>query len=434
MNKNDYLDYESISVYNKTTLPNGVRIITEEIPYFQSVSLGIWVRSGSRFEPPQLNGICHFIEHMLFKGTDSRSAITIAKEIDAVGGALNAFTSKEFTSFYCHVLNENLVLAADLLTDIFLNSSFPEDEIEREKLVICREICQIEDNAEDLAHELLGIRFWRNDPLGQPILGEVHTVEALNRERLLAFKAENYVPGEIVVSAAGRLKHDEFVQLIAHRMGSIPASDFHPRVEKARTDPSVHVINRDMEQVHLCVALEGPGALDPDRHAAYLMNTALGGGMSSRLFQEVREKRGLAYNVYSFLSTFSDTGIIGVYAGCDPERTEELMKVVATETLGLADSLTDEDLSCARSQMRGNVILAMESTEARMSRLAKNEFHFGRHVSPVEILAGFDRVTKAHLVEATRRFIAPEKLTVVAVGPLDEYENFAPLFAGKEVC
>ncbi len=431
MNKNDYLDYESISVYNKTTLPNGVRIITEEIPYFQSVSLGIWVRSGSRFEPPQLNGICHFIEHMLFKGTDSRSAITIAKEIDAVGGALNAFTSKEFTSFYCHVLNENLELAADLLTDIFLNSSFPEDEIEREKLVICREICQVEDNAEDLAHELLGTRFWRNDPLGQPILGEVHTVEALNREGLLAFKAENYVPGEIVVSAAGRLKHDEFVRLIGDRMGSIPASDFHPTVEKARTNPSVNVINRDMEQVHLCVALEGPGALDPNRHAAYLMNTALGGGMSSRLFQEVREKRGLAYNVYSFLSTFTDTGIIGVYAGCDPERTEELMEVVATETLGLADSLTDEDLACARSQMRGSVILALESTEARMSRLAKNEFHFGRHVTPGEILAGFERVSKADLVDATRRFISPDKLTVVAVGPLEEDTDFAPLFAGN---
>ncbi|MGO9570130.1 MAG: M16 family metallopeptidase [Desulfomonilaceae bacterium] len=420
--------YGDLNTYRKTTLDNGLRVVTEAMPYLQSVSLGIWVRSGSRFEQPAVNGICHFIEHMLFKGTERRSAFTIAKEIDSVGGVLNAFTSKELTSFYCRILSENLELAMDLLSDIFLNASFPEEEIEREKQVICQEIHQMEDNPEDLVHEILGIRFWRDDPLGQPILGTLTNIAKLDRDTLVGFKRNNYTPEETIVCAAGNIEHNRFVDLVEKQMSGFPRGSAQARTTAPRTDSSANVVERDLEQVHVCLAAVGPSAVDESRHAAYILNTILGGGMSSKLFQEVREKRGLAYSVYSYLSSFSDTGIFGIYAGCDPERLEELMHTMGKETLELSKSITEEDIVTAKSQIKGNIILAMESTDSRMNRLAKGEYYFGRQISLDEIITSMENVTASDLQATGEQVINSDRFTIVALGPVSPDTDLFNLF------
>ncbi len=420
--------YGDFNTYRKTTLDNGVRIVTEEIPYLQSVSLGIWVRSGSRFEQPSLNGICHFIEHMLFKGTERRSAFTIAKEIDSVGGVLNAFTSKEMTAFYCRILSENLELAMDLLSDIFLNPSFPEDEIEREKQVICQEIHQMEDNPEDLVHEILGIRFWHDDPLGQPILGTLTNIDKLDRDTLVGFKRNCYTPEETVVCAAGNIEHDRFVDLVEKQMRGFPRGSTQATPSAPKSDASATVVERDLEQVHVCVASAAPSAVDERRHAAYILNTILGGGMSSKLFQEVREKRGLAYSVYSYLSSFSDTGIFGIYAGCDPERLEELMQIMGKETLELSKTVTEEEIVSAKSQIKGNIILAMESTDSRMNRLAKSEYYFGRLIPLDEIISSLENVTPSDLHKTAEQLINPDRFTIVALGPVPTDTDLFKLF------
>ena len=412
--------YADPSAYHKTTLENGVTIVTEALPHMQSVSLGVWVRSGSRFEVPALNGICHFIEHMVFKGTERRSAVTIAKEIDSVGGALNAFTSKELTAFYCRVLNENVELASDLLTDIFLNPSFPEDEIEREKQVICQEIAQLEDSPEDLVHEILGTRFWRDDPLGQPILGTIPNIVGMDRDTMVAFKQEHYTARDTLVCAAGNLEHDRFVDLMQTGLGRLLNGTPRKRWEPAKCESSAHVVESDLEQVHVCLAVEGPSGVDETRHAAYLLNAMLGGGWSSRLFQEVREKRGLAYTVYSFLSSFSDTGMFGIYAGCEPARLEELLTTIGRETFQLASNMTEEDLRTAKSHVKGNLILAMESTDARMNRLAKGEHYFGRYVSLDEIIDALEVVTLRDLTGLADQMLNQGKYSIVALGPIAE--------------
>lgn len=410
--------YQEHTTYKKTVLSNGVRIITEEIPYVQSVSLGIWVRSGSRYEQPEVNGICHFIEHMLFKGTDKRSAFDIAKEIDSVGGVLNAFTSKELTSFYCRVLHENLDLSVDLLSDIYLNSVFPEDEIEREKQVVCQEIHQLEDSPEDLVHEILGVRFWKDDPLGRPILGTLPSVAGLDRKIMMDFKREYYTPGETVVCAAGKVEHDRFVDLMGKQMDALPKSDFRPSHIRAVCEPGAHIENRDLEQVHLCIGMEGPSATADSRHAAYIINTILGGGMSSRLFQEIREKRGLAYSVYSYLSSFSDTGIFGLYAGFDPDCLDEVLDIMGRETGNLHRTITEEEAATAKNQIKGNIILAMESTDSRMNRLAKSEFYFDRQVELNEIIELLENVSIEELRATARHMIDAGNFTVVALGPV----------------
>lgn len=406
--------------YQKATLENGIRVVTESLPHVFSVSMGIWIRAGSRFEDASRNGISHFIEHMLFKGTARRSAYSIAREVDSVGGVLNAFTSKEMTSIYCKVTDENLELAADLLADIFLNASFPEDEIEREKQVVCQEILQLEDCPEELIHETLGMRFWLDDPLGWPIMGTIPTVVALDRETVTAFKRESYSPRVTFVAAAGRLEHERFVELMQRYMvGLSPALPVQDPVPP-NVSRSTYLMQRDLEQVHVCIGVPGPTAVEERRHAAYLLNTILGGGMSSRLFQEIREKRGLAYSVYSFLSSFSDAGVLGIYAACEPSRLQELLTVLRGEVDSLARSLTEEDVRVAKSQLRGHVMLSLESSDARMNRLAKGEFYFGRYVSIDEVIQGFERVTIDQLKAEASALFDSCPFTVVALGPVGD--------------
>ncbi len=386
----------------------------------ESVSIGVWVRTGSRHEPAALNGISHFIEHMLFKGTQRRSAYDIALEMDAVGGALNAFTSKEFTSYYCKVLRENMDLAIDLLTDLFLNPSFPIEEIEREKLVVCQEINQVLDNPEELAHEELGMRFWKNDPLGRPILGEISTVLDFTREDILDFKASNYGPERTVIAAAGKVDHHELVDSIHELMGSIEAKENNHRPGVAANEITSHVITKDLEQLHVCIGGEGPSAVDDRRYSAFILNSVLGGGMSSRLFQEIREKRGLAYSVYSFMSSYSDTGMFGVYLGIDPKTMNEALSLFQDQALNLAETLTQEEINLAKNQIKGNMLLSLENTESRMSRLAKSEHYFGKMRTAAEIIQAINDVTREQVVQLAQSTLAPEQFACVAVGPIDE--------------
>jgi predicted Zn-dependent peptidase len=420
--------YDDARTMRKTILDNGLRIITEELPFLQSVAMGVWVRSGSRIETPAVNGISHFIEHMVFKGTHRRSAITIAQEIDAVGGALNAFTSKELTAFYCRVLGENVDLASDLLSDIFLDPSFPEDEIWREKQVVVQEIHQLEDSPEDLVHEIMGVRFWHNDPLGQPILGSIANVENLDRETVLQYKNRHYTAPDTVVCAAGNLDHDRLVAVFEKGLGGLPGGTPTVWTPAAPSESSAHVVESDLEQVHVCIGVDGPSKVDKRRHAGYLLNTILGGGWSSRLSQEIREKRGLAYMVYSFISSFSDTGMFGIHAGCDPGRLEELLEVAGRETFALAASMTEQEISTAKSHIRGNLILAMESSDARMNRLAKDEFYFGRHVSLDETLAALDAVTASDLAALAEEMLNQGRFSLVALGPVPSDTDLFGLF------
>jgi predicted Zn-dependent peptidase len=414
--------------YRKTILPNGVRVVSEVNDHIQSVSLGIWVRAGSRYEPRHLNGICHFIEHMLFKGTPTRDALSIAKEIDSVGGILNAFTSKEFTAFYAKVLKEDLELAVDLLADIFLNSIFPEEEIIREKQVICQEIHQLEDNPEELVHEIWGMNFWRAHALGQPILGTIPNIVAIDRDTLLSYKSENYLPSEIIVAAVGNLDHDRVIDLITERMGDLPSKKGGILTDEPIGGSCVYVEPKDLEQVHVCLGTNAPSAVASNRYAAYILNTLLGGGMSSRLFQEIREKRGLAYNVYSFLSSLSDSGMLGIYAGCDPERLEELVHTIGRVTMGIADTLTQEEMDMAKNQIKGNLILNLESSDAQMNRLAKEEYYFGRHITLGEILDSLHKVSLPELCHECEALLNNGEFTIVALGPVEADLNLQTLF------
>jgi predicted Zn-dependent peptidase len=328
------------------------------------------------------------------------------------------------------VLSENTKLAVDLLTDKFLNASFPEDEIEREKQVVCQEIHQLEDCPEDLVHELLGIRFWRDDPLGQPILGTIPNIVKLDRNTLMEFKRDYYTPDETLICAAGKLDHESFVELVEQKMQKFARAKANVHRIQPKSESSPHVEERDLEQVHVCIGMEGPSAVDPRRHAGYILNAILGGGMSSRLFQEVREKKGLAYAVYSFLSSFSDTGIFGIYAGCDPDRLEELLNIIGKETLDLSRSITEEDVATAKSQIKGNIILAMESSDSRMNRLAKGEYYFGRHVGVNEIIECMEAVTIQDLRETADWMIAEGRYTIIAVGPVNKNADLFGYFKG----
>ena len=324
-------------MFSKTVLDNGIRIVSHEMPEHRSVSLGIWVENGSRHESETENGLSHFIEHLLFKGTARRSAAQIAEEMDAVGGVLNAFTSKEHTCYYAKVLDENLPLAIDLLTDIFLHSSFEAEEIERERSVILQEISQAEDTPDDYVHDLFNLDFFKDHPIGRPICGREQTVNGFSREDILGFFKSRYQPRRVIVSAAGNFRHSALVDEIGARLGVVHDSGNPDQALSANGESAPEMGSgifphaKSLEQVHLCLGVAGISQAHPKRYIAYVLNTLLGGGMSSRLFQEIREKRGKAYSVYSFSSSYKDVGYFGVYAGTSLASTEEVVELIVKE-------------------------------------------------------------------------------------------------------
>jgi len=410
----------------KTVLDNGVRILTEEMADSHSVSLGIWVENGSRHEPRHQGGISHFIEHLFFKGTERRSAAQIAEEMDSVGGVLNAFTGKEYTCYYAKVLDENLPLAVDLLTDIFLHSVFNREEIERERSVILQEISQAEDTPDDYVHELFSLDYFRDHPLGRPICGDTATVANLHREDFIKFVRDRYLPGRVIVAAAGHVAHEDLVKEMDRGLGALQAANgkgqAEPGAEMApQLQSGIFRHAKPLEQVHLCLGVAGIHQSHPLRYAAYILNAILGGGMSSRLFQEIREKRGRAYSVYSFLAAYKDVGYLGIYAGTSLEWVEEVVDLILKEMRKLAaGEIRQEELERTKGQMVGNMILGLETSDSWMSHIAKNEIYFGRAISLEDISEGVRSVSRDDIVELAGGILRPGGVALTLLGDVDK--------------
>ena len=406
--------------YQKTVLENGIKVITEEIPYLKSVSIGVWVVAGSRDENPAENGISHFIEHLLFKGTERRTAFDIAKEIDSVGGTLNAFTGREYTCFYAKVIDKNLPLAIDLLSDIFLHSLIDPKDVEKERMVILQEIKMVEDTPDDYIHDLFNRVCWGDHSLGFPIFGTTELVQSFKRDQIYQYFKEVYQPNRIVVCAAGNLRHQEVVDRIGETFGQIPKSDR----EKERLRPcsvcTTSIWKRDLEQVHFCLGTKGLQYNHSLRFGSYILNTILGGGMSSRLFQEIRENRGLAYSVYSYLPAYIDSGLVVVYAGTSESSFQQVIELIVKEFRRLkAEPLRGEELETAKEQLKGNLLLSLESSDNLMTRLAKNEIYFGFYLPTEKILKGLDEVKEEEVRSLACDFFNEQSFCLTVLGPVD---------------
>jgi predicted Zn-dependent peptidase len=408
-------------MFAKTVLDNGIRVISHEMPEHRSASLGIWVENGSRHESAPQNGISHFIEHLLFKGTERRSAAEIAEEMDAVGGVLNAFTSKEHTCYYAKVLDEDLPLAMDLLTDIFLHSSFDAEEIERERSVILQEISQAEDTPDDYVHDLFSLDFFRDHPIGRPICGREETVTSFQRADFVDFFKTRYLPRRVIVAAAGNFRHDDLVRQMAERLDAAPSgAEQAPALDGERPPEmgnGVFPHTKELEQVHLCLGFAGIPQAHPKRYVAYVLNTLLGGGMSSRLFQEIREKRGKAYSVYSFSSSYKDVGYFGVYAGTSVESTEEVVDLVVKELKKLAaGDIGEHEIQRTRGQLVGSMMLGLESTDSWMSHIARNEIYHGQPVATEEICRRIRAVSRDDVVDLANMLFRTDGMTLTLLG------------------
>jgi len=400
----------------REVLDNGIRLITETMPHVRSISLGVWLTRGSRHEGDDQSGIAHFVEHMLFKGTDSRSAEAIAQAIDSIGGQLDAFTSKEYAGYYIKVLDEHLPLAVDLLSDIILNPAFETDEIEREKKVILEEIKMVEDTPDDLVHELFTQRFWEGHPLGRPILGVRETVEDLEQPTLREYFGQAYAAPNLIVSAAGNLDHAHLKHLIETAFREVPR-----RTKSVSDDPPTvvpHLLSRvkDLEQSHICIGTTAYPQNHPDRYVSYILNTILGGSMSSRLFQNVREKRGLAYAVFSGLSAYRDAGSLTVYAGCGADAVEEVLDLVVQEMRGIREPIPDDEVKRAQEHLKGSLMLSLENTASRMSHLARQEIYFDRQFGLDETLLGIERVTAADVQRVAADLFRNGSLSATVLG------------------
>jgi predicted Zn-dependent peptidase len=407
-------------VYRKSILNNRLRVVTEELPHFHSAALGVWLNVGSRDETEAEQGLSHFLEHMAFKATSRRRAQDIAREIDQLGGGLNAFTTKENTCFHARVLAEHLPRALDLLSDLVLNPLYQAQDLERERQVILEEIGAQEDNPEDLVQVHFARHFWGDHPLGRPILGDPANISRLGREDLLSYRHATYLPAQTVVAAAGRVRHREVVDLVARHLGDFHNGNPVRGRSAAAIRPGVQVHARDLEQVHLCLGTRGPAAGDPQRYPATLLQVILGGNISSRLFQAVREELGLAYSIYSFISFFSDTGALGIAAGVGPNNLDAVLAAVCRELKRLKEEpVPATELAAAREYLQGSIWLAAEDVEHRMMRLAKNELHFGHYIPLEEIIAGLMKVRAADILETARELLKPDKWGLALLGPVE---------------
>lgn len=408
----------------KETLPNGLTILTEEMPLVRSVAVGIWVKTGSRVEPETLNGISHFIEHMVFKGTVNRTAEEIAREGDALGGQLDAFTTKELVCFNARVLDEHLPRAFDILADLVRSPVFLDADIDKERSVVMEEINMEEDNPDYLVHELFTQNFWRDHPIGRPILGTRQTLRGFNHKVVEEFFRRWYVPSQMLVAAAGHLEHDRFVELVAKEFDDLKAhpdgyQDWTPQPQARITARS----KRELEQIHLCVGVPCYPVVHEKRYALSLLNNILGGGMSSRLFQKIREREGLAYAVFSDVQAYRDTGCLTVYAGTSRETARQALHLILREFTRLKEEpVSADDLRRAKDTLKAGLMFSLESTNARMHKLAREEMYFGRTLSADEILAGVEGVTPEQLQAAARDFFQPEQLGVTLLGQLDGFQ------------
>ncbi|MBV8245822.1 MAG: insulinase family protein [Candidatus Eremiobacteraeota bacterium] len=408
-------------MYRKTTLDNGVRIITEAMPAVRSASLGIWADVGSAAEGREQRGISHLVEHMLFKGTPRRTARAIAEEMDGVGGNLNAFTDKEATCYYAKVIDHHVVLASDVLSDMFLNSLFDAAELEKEKNVVLEEIKMYDDSPDELIHDLFIQTMWSGANLGEPTIGFADTVSAVTREHLREHMRAHYAPNSVVVAAAGNVDHDGVVALFEKHFAHYKGSCELPVPEAPRTTPSHTFRHKDSEQAYLVLGTQGVSVRDDRRYVLSVMDTILGGGMSSRLFQEIREKRGLVYTVYSFQAAYRSAGLFAVYAGTSPKHVQECIDVIEEQFALLRDKpVAEHELRLAKEHIKGNLTLSLESTSARMIRLGRSEFSLGRQLTTEEIEEEVDAVTAEQIQELARELLAEKNLGLCVLGPVDE--------------
>ena len=408
-------------VIDSTTLPNGVRVISETMPHVRSVAVGIWINSGARQEPAAEIGISHFVEHMVFQGTETRSAEEIARTVDSIGGNLDAFTAKELVSFNAKVLDEQLPVAFDVLSDLVLRPLFRERAIEKEKGVVLEELKMETDSPEYLVHELFCGRFWKGHPLGMPILGSRKTIRGFDRAKIKRYFRQVYAPSNFVITGAGNLRHGHLLELVERNFSglrnkaaatSAPAPSPHPHV-LLKTKAS-------LEQVHLCLGVPAYPVNHERRYACYILNTLLGGGMSSRLFQNIREKRGLAYSVFSELNLYKDTGCLLVSAGTSLASAPEVIRLTMEEFRRFKEEpLTADELDRAKNQLKGSLMLSLESTSSRMANLARQELYFGRFFDLDEILTSIDAVDAEQLQLVARDFFQPEKVALTALGELN---------------
>ena len=407
-------------MYQKTVLDNGMRVVTERIPYLHSVSMGIWLNVGSRDETEDESGLTHFIEHMLFKGTEKRSAREIAKLLDAVGGMSNAFTSKENTCFHAKVLNTHLPLVVDILSDIFLHSVFDRAEVEREREVILEEINMVEDTPDEYVHILFNRNFWDGNPMARPIFGNINTVQSFTQEMILGYLNRGYHPDRIVLSAAGNVKHEEFLDLVEPAFNNIKRHSHSLDRKVPHINSRVDLYPRDLEQIHFCLGTRGTSLVEKERYSCSILNVILGGSMSSRLFQEVRERRGLAYSIYSFLSSHTDAGMVGIYGAVRPHNIMETLEVIRDEIGRFKkEPISRAELGAAKEHIKGGIYLAAENTDNRMSRLAKNEIIFDRFVPYEEIEAGLEGVTVEEVQSLAQQLFRPEFMSLVLLGQVD---------------
>jgi len=405
-------------MYRKSVLENGVRIVSEKLDHLRSVSLGIWVGTGSRDEAEGENGITHFIEHMVFKGTQSRDTLQIAKELDAIGGLSNAFTGSEYTCFYSKVLDKHLDRLAEILSDIFLNTTFDPLEMSREKHVILQEINMVEDTPDEYILVLFNRLFWGTHPIGMPVLGSRETVSALDRSRLIEYKKKFYTPERVLIAAAGRVDHDKLVSLLRPFFEDLEPGTSKPERSVPERHAGIQCHYKELEQVQVCLGGKAPHLSSEQRFAAAILNTMLGGNMSSRLFQEIREKRGLAYSVYSFLSAYVDAGLLGVSFATEANAVNRALGVIAGEVRKIQNGeISKFDLDATKEHLEGGVLLNSENTDSRMTRLAKNEFIFGKYVSYEDVLASLERVTLDDVVEVARSSFNTDKVSLTTLGP-----------------
>jgi predicted Zn-dependent peptidase len=401
----------------RDVLGNGLRILTERMTQVRSVSIGVWLTRGSRHESADKSGIAHFVEHMLFKGTGTRSAEDIAQAIDSIGGQLDAFTAKEYASYYIKVLDEHLPLAMDILTDIVRNPAFSVEDIEREKKVVVEEIKMVEDTPDDLVHELFTQGFWENHPLGRPILGTRETVESFSAEVLREYFQQAYTARNLIVSAVGNVEHERVRELVEKGFGSLPANGTVLGEHAPQVVPKVLIRNKELEQSHLCVGVSSYPQNHDDRYASYLLNTLLGGSMSSRLFQNVREKRGLAYAVFSGLSAYRDAGSFTVYAGCSNDAVGQVIDLVVEELRGVKQTqVPAAELQRAKDHLKGSLMLSLENTASRMSHLARQEIYFDRQFGLDETLQGIERVTAADVQRVAADLFRNGSLSATVLG------------------
>ncbi len=405
--------------YNKTVLPGGLRLVTEQVPAVKSVAVGVWVNVGSRDENDRERGLTHFIEHMLFKGTRHRSAKKIASSIESLGGSINAFTSREQTCFHALVLDEHLGVAIDVLSDILINSTFSKINIEREKQVIAEEITEIEDTPSDYIHDLFSRVFWREQAMGQPILGSYQSIAAIDRKLIKSYMKSHYTGGKIVISAAGNVSHRKMREMVKDKFvvdggapvaanGSISPENF-----------AIKCIKNGSTQTHLCLGFPGLNFGHDDRFALLCLNTYLGGGMSSVLFQKIREDKGLAYTVYSFTDFYRDNGVFGIYLATEKSRVQQAMRIVMDELKRIKRrKLSASQLDTIKAQIKGNLLLGMESTTGRMNRLGRFESLTGSYMSMQDTIRAIEKTNVSDIIEIANRIIDSKKLTITSLGPI----------------